>query len=411
MNASGRLLGGLLLLLAWAIPASEPSIFYFTDVRDLSISSSDRQNYVVLDPDVWNHARSDLADLRLYDGRTQVPYVLRSQRTRTTNTEASAKILNLGTVGDHTEFDLDVSSVSQYDRVRVQVEAKDFVNSALLFGMDELGQRTRTQLGPATLYDFSRENLGSNFVLKLPTSSFRYLHVKLSPGIRPEQVKSASVFEVQEQKAAWTNVGTCQPPSQKSHTTVIECEVPTRVPLDQVRFDIPAQVINFRRSVSVSNSSGLQIANGDISRVRMKRDGREISSEELAVSVWSPHKDQVTVTIENGDDPPLPITSVVPRAVERRLYFQPEGRTSLKLYCGDAKLEPPIYDYQKFFQEDASASQAQLGPNMHNAEYTGRPDERPWSERHKSMMWIAMLAAVALLSGLALRGLRSATPK
>jgi hypothetical protein len=407
MSVLPRIAGLFVMTWAIALPSHEASIAYFTNVRDVTIAASGQQNYVVLDPEVWNHARPDLADLRLYDGRTQVPYVLRLQRERTSNVEEKAEILNLGTVGDHAEFDLDVGAAPQYDRVRVQVDAKDFVNAAIVYGMDELGTRLRTQLGPATLYDFSREDLGSNFVLKVPTSSFRYLHVKLSPGIRPEQVKSATVFNVEEQRAAWMKVGTCQSPVQKGRTSVVECSVSPKAPLDQLRFEVPAQSINFRRNVRIADANGVQIANGDISRVRLKRGGHDVSSEELTVNIWSPHKEHFIVTIENGDDPPLPLHLVEPLAVQRRLYFDPGGRTSLKLYYGDAKLEPPIYDYDKFFQEDAGASQATLGPEMQNAEYKGRPDERPWSERHKSVMWIAMVAAVALLAGLAVRGLRN----
>lgn len=397
-------------LIALVLPSSEPSISFFTNVRQVTISASDRQNYAVIDPEIWSHTRSDLADVRLFDGRTQVPYVLRQQRARTSDVEAPATILNLGQVGDHTEFDLDLGGLPQYDRVRLRLDAKDFVNTALVFGMDELGRVKRTQLGPSTLYDFTREDLGSNFVLKVPTSSFRYLHVQLGPGLRPEQVKSATVFNLQEQKAAWTKVGSCGAPIQKDRATVIDCDVPARVPLDQLQFDIPATRVNFRRNVSIADVNGMQISNGDISRVRIKRGEKEISSDALAVSIWSPHKDRVTVTIQNGDDPPLPINSVEPLAVERRIYFDPEGKSSLNLYYGDPKLEPPVYDYAKFFQEDPAAVRAQLGPDMHNAEYTGRPDERPWSERHQSLLWAAMLVAVAVLAGLAVRGLRKTAP-
>jgi hypothetical protein len=75
------------------------------------------------------------------------------------------------------------------------------------------------------------------------------------------------------------------------------------------------------------------------------------------------------------------------------------------MYCGDPNLHAPVYDFAKFFQEDPEATQAQLGADMHNAEYTGRPDGRPWSERHKALLWAAMLLAVAVLAVLALRGL------
>ena len=63
--------------------------------------------------------------------------------------------------------------------------------------------------------------------------------------------------------------------------------------------------------------------------------------------------------------------------------------------------------YAKFFREDPNAARAQLSPETQNAVYTGRPDDRPWSERHKIVLWAALLLAVALLAWLALRGLKS----
>jgi hypothetical protein len=56
---------------------------------------------------------------------------------------------------------------------------------------------------------------------------------------------------------------------------------------------------------------------------------------------------------------------------------------------------------------EASPAEAQLGAGAHNAQYTGRPDDRPWSERHKGILWGAMILAVLALAVVALRGLRA----
>ena len=397
----------LLLFISLLPIAHDPDIRYFTNVRDIQMSASDKQNYVVVDSDIWGYARPDLADIRLYDGTTQVPYILEEQKPRTATVEQKAAMLNLGTVGDHTELDLDVSSVQPYDRVRFQIDAKDFVATALLSGRYSLEHKARTQLGPSTLYDFSREKLGSNFVVQLPGSTFRYLHVQFTPGLRPEQLKSVAVFDVQERRANWTKAGNCRQPEQLDKNTVGTCSLAPGVPLERIRFEIPPEQINFRRNVSVT-AGGVQIANGDISRVRVNRGGTQVLSEQMFVDVpATTEKRDFTVTIANGDDPPLKLLNLEPLALERRIFFDPSGRSSLKLYYGDPKLGPAIYDYAKFFQEDPAAVQAQLGPGAHNAEYAGRPDERPWSERHKAVLWAAMLVAVAVLAVLALRGLAS----
>jgi hypothetical protein len=107
----------------------------------------------------------------------------------------------------------------------------------------------------------------------------------------------------------------------------------------------------------------------------------------------------------------LPIRQVRPQSVERRLYFEPQGKTSLRLYYGDEKLPAPVYDYAKLFHEDANATAAQLGNESANTIYVTRPDERPWSEKHKAVLWAAMLLAVAVLGSLAFRGLKTGTQK
>jgi hypothetical protein len=261
------------------------------------------------------------------------------------------------------------------------------VATASVSGGGAPGKATDVELKPSTLYDFSKEQLGSNSLLKLPPSSFRYLHVKLSSGIRPEQVKGATIANRREQQALWTHVGWCAAPTQRQRKSEIICEIPPRVPVNRIMLQVVPTQVNFRRTVSVEDSRGLQIASGEVSRVRVNRAGTLIINEDLAVSVSvvnvsalnegeanSRNPLHFTLIIDNGDNPPLTVVAAEPLALERR---------------------------------DASATQAQLGPGAHNMQYTGRPDERPWSERHKAVLWAAMILAVLALAVVALRGLRT----
>ena len=398
----------LLCALAFAVPGDpEPSIAYFSHVRDVAISAPDRQNYLVVDQYLWGQAREDLGDLRLYDGMNQVPYELKVERASTASHESEAKTLNLVQRGDHTEFDLDVSPATEYNRIHLTLDRKDFLVTASVEGRDTLvGGKPSAGPSPSTLFDFSREKLGSNSTITLPLWSFRYVHVRLSPGILPVEVKQATVDELLEKKAQWTDAGSCRLAEQQKRSTVFACDVPARMPVDRVRFDVAAGQVNFRRSVSVADEKGVQVGAGSINRIRMNRGGTTVDYEDLDISIFSAHP-RLTITVDNGDDPPLKLDAVRPQAMERRLYFEPQGRTSLKLYYGDSKLGAPVYDYAKFFHEGAAAAQAQLGEEMKNAAFTGRPDDRPWSERHKAVLWVAMLMAVAVLTVLAVRGLRT----
>jgi len=413
--------------------AADPDVSYFSHVRDLVVTSPNQVNYFVVDQELLQHSRPDLGDLRILDGSTQVPYALSEQPGVLLSTEHDAKILNLGVVAGHTEFDLDLESIVQYNHIRLTLDAKDFLVTAQATGKDALVAGDHdVDLGSSTLYDFSRENLGGNSTLKVPTASFRYIHVRLTPGIAPKQVQSAVAYSFEEKKSYWTDIGSCGAPQQVQaqqvqaqqaqekdkqatrHVTVIECQIPANVRVDRLLFQVAQGQINFRRAVEVTESAAqgsqestsYDVASGDISRVQLKRGGTVVNSEQLALPMQRPRADRVTVTISNGDDPPLAVDRVQPQAVEQRVFFEPKGKTQLRLYYGDEKLGAPVYDYAKFFQDDNPTAQAQLGQPEANAAFTGRPDDRPWSERHKAVLWIAMILAVAGLGALALRGMK-----
>jgi hypothetical protein len=214
------------------------------------------------------------------------------------------------------------------------------------------------------------------------------------------------MYNMYEQQASWSKVGTCAAPEQKQRTTVIRCDVPPKVPVNRIAFQVAPEQVNFLRSVNVEDAKGGQLSSGEISRVRVNRGGTLVTNEGLSVSVAG-NSGQLILRIDNGENPLLTITSAEPLALERRVYFDPQGKAALKLYYGDEKLTAPVYDYARFFHVEALPALAHLGPGGHSPEYVGRPDERPWSEQHMGVLWAAMLLAVLGLAVLALRGMRS----
>ena len=402
----------LLALLAFSATAAayEAAIPYFARSRGISLVSSGSQAYIVVDSDIWKYAQPDLADIRLYDGQSQVPYSLAKESGGRSAEEVSAKVLNLGNVAGHTEFDLDVSALAEYDRVRLQLDAKNFINNAHVHGRKSLKDSSSVDLGSSTLYDFTAEGLGSNSSLKFATASFSYLHIRLAPGIRPDQVKGAYLSNFAETKAVWSSAGQCFPAAVAARETVFECVINEGTPVERITFQVGnpgANQPNFSRAVTVTDEKGTEIESGSISRVMVKRAGQTISNEDLAIDMYPEVAGKIRVIIENDDDAPLPISQVQPLSFERRIYFDPRGHSSLILYYGDSKLEAPSYDYAKFFQQTPDAVAAQLSAPAANAQFTGRPDDRPWSEKHNWVLWAAMLLAVLVLGVLTIRSLKS----
>lgn len=398
----------LLFAVMSAQAAPQSSVAYFTHTREVTPADSSRQNYLVVDEEVWSVARNDLADLRLYapDGN-EVPYALRVERSSTLQTDTEVKVLQPGTIGGKTQFVLDVSGVEEYNRVSLRLDTRDFLARATIEGQDDLRGTRWVKLAEVTLYDFAKEKLGSNTTLRLPDSRFRYLRVTIAGGVPPGDVRGATVARYEEKPGHWTKIREITGFHEDGKTTVISIDWPENVPLERLTFDVDPSQVNFRREFQVMNAENRRVADGSLGRVRMRRASTQVDSEDLALDLSAVRSRQFRIIIQNGDDPPLRLRRVEALSVERRLYFDPRGNAKLSLYYGDDKLSPPVYDYAKFFQADASASAARLASHVKNAAYTGRPDTRPWSERNPAILWTALILAVAGLAAVALKGLRT----
>ncbi len=388
--------------------APQASIPYFTHTREVQVTDAGRQNYLVVDEQMWSAARIDLADLRLYaaDGKG-IPYTLQVERASMLRTDTEVKVLQLGSIGGNTQFVLDVSGVEEYNRVTLQLNTRDFLARATVEGQDDLRGPRWVKLAEVTLYDFTKEKLGSNSTLRLPDSRFRYLRITIAGGVPPDAVRGATVARYEERPGHWTKIRDGTGFREDGKTTVISVDWPENVPLERLAFDVDPSQVNFRREFQVMNAENRRVADGGLGRVRMRRAGSQVDSEDLALDLSGVRSKQFRIIIQNGDDPPLRLRRVEALSVERRLYFNPQGNAKLNLYYGDSQLSAPVYDYAKFFQADAAAPAARLASHVKNSAYTGRPDTRPWSERNPVILWTALILAVAGLAAVALKGLRT----
>src|SRR5436305_4777694 len=93
------------LLSVFLAPGQEAALPYFSEVRDVTISAADKQNYIVVDDKIWSKSRPDLADLRLVDEGWFLPFALKEERAAAVREEQNVRLFNLGTNRGRTEFD------------------------------------------------------------------------------------------------------------------------------------------------------------------------------------------------------------------------------------------------------------------------------------------------------------------
>jgi len=421
MNHSGANPGmKMAAALLAAVILAGPSIPYFKYQRPVQAQPGG-QRFVAVDEQIWKNARLDLGDLRLYSGQQEVSYALMVERGSRENDNKDVRVLQQSVVGGKTQFVIDMTGAAEYDHIDLKLAAKNFVAHARVEGQEDLHGTQWALLAESILYDLSKENLGGNSMLRLPLSTYKYLRVTIDGPVKPADILGATSEFRQEQKAVWRDVGgaptVTEMPARASRDgslraerkgTLLTFSVPENVPVNRVSFDIDPAQPNFRRSVQVTDEKDVFIGSGEIDRVHMVRAGQKIDSDQHDVSCSAVGHKTIKVIIDNGDDPPLKLRSSRLQQLEHRLYFEAPASAPLTLYYGDEKLEPPVYDYAKLFLLAKDAAPAQLGGETANAAYTGRPDERPWTERHPAVLWLAIVAAVLILGAIALRSMKTA---
>ena len=428
----------LAALALFFLAAPAPEIRYFQFERPIAMpAQASGQTCAVLDPSVFAHASAGLADLRVYQdttgnqgttesqGNTETPYVV---HTDVAVLPADQKIspINLGKNGGQTVFDAEMPS-GTYSDIQLEVSGRDFLATVTVSGSQTQGGGSRTKLGSSTIFDLTRQRLGRSTVLHLPESDFHYLHFQIAGPIAPENVTGLSVTRPPKSQPKYMTVAETAQSTLKGRNSVFEFDVPAHTPVDRIDF-VPGQnPANFSRDVEISiaivqkrpaddgsEPSPPVMGWGNILRVHSVQDGHRIDEERLAASAPQADFDEPakwTITIENHDDVPIQMAFVRLEMLERSLCFDAAAGDSYTLFYGDRALASPVYDYASLFVLEQSPIVAQLGSEAANPAYQPRPDERPFTEKHPTLLWLALILVIALLGAVAFRSFKAGTGK
>jgi hypothetical protein len=416
-----KLVSAALLL---AFVAASPEVRYFRYERPIQLPAQQAgQACLPIDAEIFAHAAPQLADLRLYANDAETPYTLRVA-TAVTGPEKTLPLLNAGVRDGQTVFDASLEETANfgeplYSDIQLNITAQNFIATVTVSSSHSKSGKPETKLGEFTIFDLSHQRLGRSTVLHLPESNFPFLHFRIAGPIRPEEITGISVGRAPGAPPRYKPVAETSKVAQKDHATIITFDVPANVPVDRVVFTPDAAPSAFSRDVTIS-AEGLQpkpandqqapsfaiTTSGYLLRIHQAAQGKRIDEEKLTTDAPRELFDTPshwTITIANGDDPPLSLQSVRLEMLERTLCFEALADTTYTLRYGDPPLTAPQYDYVRLFSPQANPLQAVAGPEQPNPDWQPRPDERPFTEKHPILLWIALIGVIALLAGIALK--------
>jgi hypothetical protein len=411
------------LLILQVVGGSEPPTTdpqYMRYERSVSVAGPG-EACAVVDPQIFPHAAASLKDLRIYQGKQEIPYAITLSQALQPESE-TANVRNLGLRGRDISFDVEMPD-RPYTEITLDLTAKNFLATAKVSGTRDPQYSNQTKLGEFTLFDLTSQHLSRNTTVHLQETNLPYLHIELSispaagereSNWRPEIVQGVTVPPSREAQTLYVTAATSNAIEQRGRQSIASFSLPERVPVERISFDLaPSFKSNFSRDIRVTDRplGGSNIASetmaGTILRVHLTQAGREIRQEELSVPAIlgsnMQSKATVEVAVDNGDDKPLPIAAVRLEMRQRRICFDVPNSQPMTLYYGDSTLTAPQYDYAKLFIPSNAKKTSQLGPEQSNPNYRERPDTRPFTERHPHLLWIVLLAVIFLLAIVAIR--------
>jgi hypothetical protein len=419
----------------------------------------DSQACAILDAPVFAHAAPFLKDLRLFNGTAPLPYATTLSEPLQQESD-DARILNLGLRDNRLIFDLAMPR-RPYTDLQLTLNRKDFLATATVSGETSpaapvRGATRRTDLGTFTLFDLSTQHLARSTGIPLPESSFPYLHVELTvtsaPGtptlsLSPAILQGATIPPSREAQTLYTTDQQTSAFTQSGHRTIATFTLPIHVPIERISFVLaPGFHANFSRTVEIDaqadpnapptpdpNSTEApdptpqpaqpETVQATILRVHIPesiqstQSTHAIDQEQLSIPVAIGSNMQrpatLTVAIDNGGDPPLPLAAIRLEMRQRSLCFDPAAVTHLlTLDYGDPDpadptLQVPIYDYAKLFHPSTAPAAAHLEPEHRNPAFHPPADPRPLTDRHPALLWIVLLGVLAVLATAALHSARN----
>jgi hypothetical protein len=390
-----------------------------------------------LTPEVFDLAQGDLCDLRVVtDAADELGYALRIAEGKEESVPLAIALYNRTYIpGKQSSITVDFGAKILKNRIEVITPGTNFRRQVLVEGADDGLSWQKVREG-AFLFRISQDSLRNAYdkdEVSLPDNDQRYLRVTVYNA--PDDPKQVDVKNVK----AWCVVR--RPPEtvpvplvvtgpsedQKNKRTEITLDLGHRnLPLYELALDFSNA--DFYRHVRISGRNATErvvktrvedapelekkvaepwtdVGGGSVYRYS---SGGSVD-ESLALGLSGARYRYLRVQIENADDPPLQFRSAQVKRLVYYVAFQAKGK-ACSLFFGNPRAQRPSYDivnYSERLRKEGCVA-ISLGKVVPNPAYAQAEKVIPWSERHKSIIWVALLGVAVVLLLLVYRMAKSA---
>ncbi|MES2470712.1 MAG: DUF3999 family protein [Patescibacteria group bacterium] len=383
-------------------------------IVDRSAGAQSTFAYVYLDHDVASSSRNDWADIRIKNSNgdevayqvlndidvpreTSLPTILDSS----VNSRGERQfILDLGRSGViHSSIELRTDSLRYQRQVRVY-------SSDSLLSIDSSAWNLINSNG--YIYKFTDDVTGftgGSDRVTYPYATSQYLKVVIGAGAEgPVGVSSASITSLERKTknvvTFTSQAAVTQNAAEKRSEYVFDLGSSGAL-TNKVKLNL-AQQKNFNRRIIIESSNDKAAWNYAGTDYISRIDTPLFKGERLDVEYSEQRARYIRISIYNGDDAPVPLSSQATFYESPRvLLFDALGERNFTLFYGNKKAVPPQYDLSRFAQYVTfeGATRGKLGVERLNSTYS--PDLPPITESNPYLLTIILVVLVLVVLGLA----------
>ena len=401
---------------------------------DLAATPSAGMVEMSLSPEVMDQARPSLADVRIIDeAGAEVPYVLELARAVAKSEIVAGKLYNRTFMpGRSSSATVDLGGKLLKNRIQVITAGSNFRRTVVIEGSDD-GRTWRTirrgallfRIGTAGNAEYEKD------VVPIRENDLQRLRVTVYNGAGdPEHVeitairvlrRSVDAAQTRPVKIAKTSV------EQEDRRTILEFDLGHRH-MSLRELVLAFEDDNFFRCVRVSGrQQETRIVKHPVEDAKafereepepwtpirsgavFRYSGEDGDESSLALDLSGSAHRHLRVEIANEDNPPLTFAGAKLSRYVCLVRFPVQTASQVQLYFGNARARSPKYDVAYYADRLASegvAAAAHAEPAV-NPRFGATPAPTPWSEKHRVILWLALLAGIAVLAALIVSQMRA----
>jgi hypothetical protein len=389
-----------------------------------------------LTPDIYNVARGDLGDVRLVDADgEQIPYVLAKPQDVTERQKYRPMVINRSTGADKAAMiTLDFGKQVIKNSIEIETSGNNFRRAVKVEGSNdniEFFALVEHAYVFAVSFDRRFEQID------LPANDYRYLRITVSPMATEEKgpvIDEVRAFKIGESFAERQTVEMApieHSEDKKRNSSIYIYDLAyCRLPVSEIKLDIAND--SFYRYVTVAGRDAEKLKvkiDSEDNRQRFKEvevrwqriindtiyrytsaDGQKRESLILRIPSGRRVYRYTRITINNYDDRPVIVNSASANMIAHKLMFENKDNAAPVLYVGSESAMAPRYDLERRLSNPlkVKAVMAKLSGITGNPLF-GQAEGKPiaWTEKHKVLLLIVMVAAALVLGGFIFKSFKS----